>query len=50
MHANITTGDVTVHTLRRTALSRIVEHGLDDFTVMLISGHSSRGCSSAQGK
>jgi integrase len=39
--ANITTGDVTVHTLRHTALSRMIEHGLDDFTVMSISGHSS---------
>jgi hypothetical protein len=37
----ITTGDVTVHTLRHTALSRMIEHGLDDFTVMSISGHSS---------
>jgi integrase len=39
--AKITTGDVTVHTLRHTALSRMIEHGLDDFTVMSISGHSS---------
>ncbi len=39
--ANITSGDVTVHTLRHTALSRMIEHGLDDFTVMSISGHSS---------
>jgi integrase len=39
--ANITTGDVTVHTLRDTALSRMVEHGVDDYTVMSISGHSS---------
>ncbi len=39
--AKITTGDVTVHTLRHTALSRMVEHGLDDYTVMSISGHSS---------
>jgi integrase len=39
--ANITTGDVIVHTLRHTALSRMIEHGLDDFTVMSISGHSS---------
>jgi integrase len=28
--AKITTGDVTVHTLRHTALSRMIEHGLDD--------------------
>jgi len=27
--------------LRHTALSRMIEHGLDDFTVMSISGHSS---------
>ena len=33
--------DVTVHTLRHTALSRMIEHGLDDYTVMSISGHSS---------
>jgi integrase len=39
--AKITTGDVTVHTLRHTALSRMIEHGLDDDTVMSISGHSS---------
>ena len=39
--AKITTGDVTVHTLRHTALSRMVERGLDDYTVMSISGHSS---------
>jgi Phage integrase family len=37
--ARITTGDVTVHTLRHTA--RMIEHRLDDFTVMSISGHSS---------
>jgi integrase len=39
--ANIASGDVTVHTLRHTALSRMIEHGLDDYTVMSISGHSS---------
>jgi integrase len=39
--AKITTGDVTVHTLRHTALSRMIAHGLDDYTVMSISGHSS---------
>jgi hypothetical protein len=39
--AKITTGDVTIHTLRHTALSRMIEHGLDDYTVMSISGHSS---------
>ena len=39
--AKIATGDVTVHTLRHTALSRMIEHGLDDYAVMSISGHSS---------
>ena len=39
--AKITTGDVTVHTLRHTALSRMIEAGFDDYTVMEISGHSS---------
>ncbi len=39
--AGITTGDVTLHTLRHTALSRIIDEGYDDYTVMAISGHSS---------
>ena len=39
--ANIPTGDVTVHTLRHTALSRMIATGFDDYTVMAISGHSS---------
>ena len=39
--AKITTGDVTVHTLRHTALSRMIDAGFDDYTVMSISGHSS---------
>jgi integrase len=39
--AKITTGDVTVHTLRHTALSRMIDAGFDDYTVMAISGHSS---------
>ena len=39
--AKITTGDVTIHTLRHTALSRMIEAGYDDYTVMEISGHSS---------
>ena len=39
--ANITTGDVTLHTLRHTALSRMIASGIDDFTVMALSGHSS---------
>jgi integrase len=33
--------DVTFHTLRHTALSRMIAAGLDDDTVMAISGHSS---------
>jgi integrase len=39
--AGITTGDVTLHTLRHTALSRMIAGGYDDYTVMAISGHSS---------
>ena len=39
--AKIMTGDVTPHTLRHTAISRMIEAGYDDYTVMAISGHSS---------
>ena len=39
--AGITTGDVSLHTLRHTALSRMIAMGIDDFTVMAISGHRS---------
>ena len=39
--AGIVTGDVTLHTLRHTALSRMIAQRFDDFTVMEISGHSS---------
>jgi hypothetical protein len=39
--AGITTGDVTLHTLRHTAMSRMMAAGFDDYTVMAISGHSS---------
>ena len=39
--AGIRTGDVTIHTLRHTALSRMIASGYDDHTVMSISGHSS---------
>lgn len=39
--AGITSGDVTLHTLRHTALSRMIASGIDAFTVMAISGHSS---------
>ena len=38
--AGITTNDVTLNTLRHTALSRMIAQGVDDFTVMEISGHS----------
>ncbi len=30
-----------LHTLRHTALSRMIAHGFDDYAVMEISGHSS---------
>jgi hypothetical protein len=40
VRAKLTTGDVTVHTLRHTALSRMIEHGLDGHTGVSISGHS----------
>ena len=33
--------EVTLHTLRHTALSRMIAAGHDDYTVMEISGHSS---------
>lgn len=39
--AGITSGDVSLHNLRHTALSRMIEAGLDDHTVKDISGHSS---------
>jgi integrase len=39
--AGISSGDVTLHTLRHTALSRMINGNLDDYTVMAISGHSS---------
>lgn len=38
--AEITTADVTLHTLRHTALSRMIAAVFDDYTVMEISGHS----------
>ncbi len=38
--AGIETGDVTLHTLRHTALSRMIASGFDDYSVMEISGHS----------
>ena len=39
--AGILTGDVSPHTLRHTALSRMIAVGIDDHTVMALSGHSS---------
>jgi integrase len=39
--ADITTGDVSLHTLRHTAISRMIAMGIDDFTVMAISSHRS---------
>ena len=39
--AGITTGDVSLHTLRHTAISRMIAGGHDDYMVMSISGHSS---------
>ena len=39
--AKIDAAEVTVHTLRHTALSRMIAAGYDDYTVMEISGHSS---------
>ena len=41
IRAQIATGDVSLHTLRHTALSRMIESGIDDYTVMEISGHRS---------
>jgi len=38
--AGIESHDVTPHTLRHTALSRMIAHGHSDHTVMAISGHS----------
>jgi integrase len=39
--AGVLTGDVSLHTLRHTALSRMIAMGIDAFTVMALSGHSS---------
>jgi Phage integrase family len=41
LRADIKMGDVTLHTLRHTALSRMIAAGHGDYTVMEISGHSS---------
>ena len=40
VRAGITTGDVSLHTCRHTALSRMVAAGASDHTVKAISGHS----------
>jgi len=45
--AGIRTGDVTLHTLRRTALGRMIEKAYDDYTVMAIRGIARRVCSCA---
>ena len=37
--ARITTGDVTVHTLRHTAITRMRMAGVDDATIMELFGH-----------
>ena len=39
--AQSTPGDVSLHTLRHPALSRMIAAGIDDFTVMAMSGHRS---------
>jgi integrase len=41
LRAGITSGDVSFHTLRHTALSRMIAAGFSDHTVMAISGHAS---------
>ena len=37
----IVSRDIPLHTLRHTALSRMIAAGHEDYTVMEISGHSS---------
>ncbi|MAG71060.1 MAG: tyrosine-type recombinase/integrase [Vicinamibacterales bacterium] len=39
--AGITSGDVVIHTLRHTAISRMMDANIDPRTIMEISGHSS---------
>jgi integrase len=41
IRAGVSGDDVTMHTLRHTALSRMIAKGYDDYTVMEISGHPS---------
>ena len=38
----ITSDDVTVHTLRHTAITRMLAAGIDDYTVMETVGHPTR--------
>src|SRR5262245_2153318 len=40
--AGITTGDVTIHTLRHTAITRMLGAGIDDYAVMETVGHLTR--------
>ena len=40
--AGITTDDVTTHVLRHTAITRMIEAGIDDYTVMETVGHLTR--------
>jgi hypothetical protein len=40
--AGITSGDVTIHTLRHTAITRMLAEGSDDYTVMDTVGHLTR--------
>ena len=40
--AGITTGDVTIHVLRHTAITRMIQAGIDDYTVMETVGHLTR--------
>ena len=40
--AGITTGDVSIHVLRHTAITRMIEAGIDDYTVMETVGHLTR--------
>ena len=42
IRAGITTGDVTPHTLRHTAITRMLGAGVDDYTVMETVGHLTR--------
>ncbi len=41
LRAGLDPSDVSFHTLRHTALSRMIDQGADDYTVMAVSGHSS---------